>query len=388
MNARIVEVVALATLCWFVHPASGKAPAKTIGQAAKQLSYEELLRCGAEHVSEKKWPLAVSDLQAALRARPKDATALSELSFALLMNQKIDQAQRAAEDAVKFASNSEIKASGLYHLGRVAEVRNRSTDAMEHYLASLKLRHRDTTVFRLYHLNEFSDAIPCRSERSLPAICKCLSQLMGGTCSGEERLAPTLLQLRASWAPEPGYIGAASSFLAVQAAGGWFLAAHLGRLHDAKQHPLILTDIKTQVSQVGARHVYRVDYTYFDDNLRCTTLSNREIRGLGRTYDVECIKEDRHVVVCASSEDGQSVDCPVAGRISCKRSKVVQVVDEFSRLGPALSAQVREWEERSKSSAKAQLNLSSSGVITGALLADDSTSDACPATKPVDARIR
>lgn len=392
MSFRTVEIVVVTVVVTvfglFVYSSSSEAAPKTLGQAAKQASYEELLRSGSEHVSAKKWPLAISDLQAALRARPKDATALSQLSLAFLMTRKIDQAQRAAEDAVKFASNSEVKASSLFQLGRIAEARSRSTDAMEHYLASLKLRHDDETVFRLYHLNESLEAIPCRSARSLSTICECLSQLMGGACIGEDKLAPSVMRLRATWAQERGYLGAASAFLAVQVAGGWFLAAHLGRLHDDKQHPLIITDMKTEVSQLGARRVFQLEYTYFDDNLRCMTLSNRDIRGLGRTYDVECLKEDRHVVLCASSEDGQSVDCPVSGRISCKRSKAVQVVDEFSHLGPGLSAQVREWEARSKTSAKGGLSVSPTGVITGTLLAEEGASDTCPATRPVDARIQ
>jgi tetratricopeptide (TPR) repeat protein len=384
---QIAEVAALAVLCLLFFPLGAAASPRTLGQAAKRLGYEELLRSGSERVSEKKWPQAISDLQAALRARPQDATALNELSFAFLMTRKIDQAQRTAEAAVKFARASEVKASGLFQLGRIAEARSRSADAMEHYLASLKLRHRDETVWRLYHLKEFSDALPCRDARSLSAICECLSQLMGGACIGEDKLAPTLMRLRATWAPEPGHSGVSSVFLAVQAAGGWFLAAHLGRLRQDPQHPLIITDMKTEVSELGARRVYQVEYTFFDDNLRCMTLGNREIRGLGRTYDVECIKEDRHAVLCTSSEDGQSVDCPVAGRIGCKRSKAVQVVDEFSHLGPALSAQVRGWEARSKSSARTKLSLAPGGAITGSLLAEDSTVDACPGERPVDVRI-
>jgi len=210
---------------------------------------------------------------------------------------------------------------------------------------------------------------------------------MGGACIGEDKLAPSLMRLRATWAAEPGYSGTSSVFLAVQTAGGWLLASHLGRVSDAKQHPLILTDMKAEVTTVGARRVYQVEYTFFDDDLRCTTLSNRDLRGLGRTYNVECVKEDRRAVLCASSEDGQSVDCPIAGRISCKRSKAVQVVDEFAGLSPSLSAQVREWEARSKSSAKAQLSLLPSGAITGTLLMDDATTDACPAARSADSRL-
>jgi len=162
---RIAGIAALAGLCLIFRAEGAAASPKTIGQAAKRLGYDDLLRSGSEHVSAKQWPQAISDLQAALRTRPKDATALSELSFALLMTKKIDQAQRTAEDAVKFASTSDVKASGIFQLGRVAEARSRSADAMEHYLASLKLRHSDETVFRLYHLKEWSDALPCRSAR-------------------------------------------------------------------------------------------------------------------------------------------------------------------------------------------------------------------------------
>jgi len=54
---------------------------------------------------------------------------------------------------------------------------------------------------------------------------------MGGACIGEDKLAPSLMRrARDVGGPSPATAATSSVFLAVQTAGGWLLASHLGRV--------------------------------------------------------------------------------------------------------------------------------------------------------------
>lgn len=356
-------------------------------QGKRQPDYQAMLQSGRSHATAAEWSQAIADFQAALRAKPKDAVALAELSVALFMTEQLDSAQRAAEQSVKFAMDSSLKAAGLRNLGRIAEARKKESEALKHYYESLKLQQSDETVRRIYQLDPSSEAVPCRSARSIEEICGCLNKLLGGTCVVEDDIQPTVKRLRSSWSPKEVEPGTGSAFLAVQAAGGWFLTSHLGRLRDRKPHHVIITDMKADIRQLGGRQIYKVEYTAFDGDTQCAKLGSGVIKGLDREYEVECLKEERHMLACVSSEDGQSVSCPFFGQLGCKHSKSAHITDEFEGLPKAVRAQVRAWEARSRTSAAGQLSLSDSGTLRGTALAGNVAGGACPKPKSVALRL-
>ncbi len=354
---------------------------------AEKPDYKGVLASARAHAQSNEWPQAVSDFTTALRANPKDAQVLEELGMALLMVQKFDPAQRTALQALKFSTTAERKAGAFYTLGRIAEARNRPAEALASYNKSLSFEQRDETVWRIYQLDEFSPAVPCRSARSMEQICTCLNSLLGGSCFVEDDIQPTVKRLRASWTAKAQTVGTASAFLALQAAGGWFLVAHLGRLRDTPPHHLILTNMKAEVRTAGSRQVYKVEYTSMDNEAACGTLSQQDVKGLDREYQLDCLREARYLLACLSSPDGQTVSCPVEALLSCKRGKSAHITDEFAGLGSGVRAQVRAWEARSQSAAQGQLQLTAAGVLTGTALIGNAAGTACPKPKGLQHRL-
>lgn len=380
----IAAIVGLWVGLCFVSSA-GAAPKKG-GRAGNKARVDDqaLLKSGQAHARASEWPQAVADFKSLVRLRPKDSAALCELSMALLMTNQLDPAQRTAEQAVKFAGGAESRATALYTLGRVVEARGKAADALGYYTKSQQLNASDETTRRIYMLDEFTELVPCRSARSIEAICSCLNNLLGGACAVEDDIQPTVKKLRSSWAPEGRNIGSASAFLAVQSAGGWFLVAHLGRLRNAAPRHLIVTDMRAEVQKVGERQVYKIEYTYMDNDASCGTLSGREVKGLGREYQLECLREDRHVLGCASSADERSVDCKVDMLTSCKHGKSGRIHDEFAGLSKSTRAAVRSWEARSQSTGKGQLSLTERGTLSGTAMTVGGLGQECPKAKSVD----
>lgn len=295
-------------------------------------------------------------------------------------------AKKGGKGQSKKAPTLESRAAAMNAQAAAAEKRGKSAEALALYTKSYQLVPSDETARHVYMLDEFTELVPCRSERSIEKICTCLNGLLGGACSVEDDIQPTVKRLRSSWAPEGRNIGSASAFLAVQTAGGWFLVSHLGRLRSAAPRQLIVTDMRAEVQKVGERQVFKIEYTSIDNDASCGTLGGREVKGLGREYQLECLREDRHVLGCASSEDEKSVACKVDRLVSCKHGKSGRIHDEFAGLSKSTRAAVRSWEARSQSTGKGQLALTERGTLSGMAM-PGGFSQVCPRPQSVDLRL-
>ena len=330
---------------------------------------------------------SLKSLQAAARAKPRDATLQSELGSALLSERQLDGAQAAAQKAVKFAgSDRGVKARGLSLLGRVAEERARIPDALKLYKQSLALSYEDATARRIFQLDEFSDVVPCQNARSIENICLCLHGLLGGTCFVEDDLSTGVKRLRSTWVPERAHVGTSSAFVAVQLGESWALARHLGRIRELPPQQLSITDVRAQVKQGDARKIYTVTYWAITSNTRCGKLGSETVSGLDREYDVECTTESQRMLVCVARPDDKTVSCPVHTQIGCRRTRTPRIHDEFEGVPAPVRARVRAWRDHGTLTASAKLSLEG-GVLRGTELRGEPPATGCQKTSPATYRL-
>lgn len=116
---------------------------------AAQKSYTTHLSKGRELVQAKKYELGLVELEKARSIKPNDARILSEIGFAALLADKLDEAERANSDSVRFAKDDKLKGASLYNLGRVAQKRGDTAAAITYYERSLALRKNDSVQQRL-----------------------------------------------------------------------------------------------------------------------------------------------------------------------------------------------------------------------------------------------
>ncbi|MBL9008766.1 MAG: tetratricopeptide repeat protein, partial [Myxococcales bacterium] len=111
--------------------------------------YQMALRCGRQSVSESAFVDAVTQFEAALRARPNDPVALSELGWAALQAGDLARARAATENALATTKDRALLAASLYNLGRIAEATDDRNAAMAAYRRSLTLRKSAEVTARL-----------------------------------------------------------------------------------------------------------------------------------------------------------------------------------------------------------------------------------------------
>lgn len=326
-------------------------------------------------------------LQAAARAKPRDATIQNELGSALLSERQFDAAQTAAQKAVKLAGNDRgVKARGLTLLGRIAEDRARIPDALKLYKQSLALSYEDATARRIFQLDEFSDIVPCQNARSIENICLCLHGLLGGTCFVEDDLSPGVKRLRSTWVPERTHVGTSSAFVAVQVGESWALARHIGRIREMPPQQLGITDVRSEMKQSDARKIYSVTYSAITSNTRCGKLGSETVSGLDREYDVECTTESRRMLVCVARPDDKTVSCPVHTQIGCRRTRSPRIHDEFEGVPAPVRARVRAWRDHGTLTASAKLSLEG-GVLRGTELRGEPPAAGCQKASPATYRL-
>ncbi len=150
--------------------------------AAPNLSmsdYQVALRRGRQAVSESAFVDAVTQFEAALRARPNDPVALSELGFAALQAGDLARARTATESALATTKDRALLAASLYNLGRIAEATDDRNAAVAAYRRSLTLRKSAEVTGRLAALDPSTPAAVPLSVApfqgpfaSLDAFCK------------------------------------------------------------------------------------------------------------------------------------------------------------------------------------------------------------------------
>ena len=130
-------------------------------------------------MSESAFVDAVTQFEAALRARPNDPVALSELGFAALQAGDLVQARTATESALATTKDRALLAASLYNLGRIAEATDDRNAAVAAYRRSLTLRKSAEVTGRLAALDPSTPAAVPLSVApiqgpfaSLDAFCK------------------------------------------------------------------------------------------------------------------------------------------------------------------------------------------------------------------------
>ena len=156
---------------WLTSTAAAPSPALSDYQAA--------LRRGRQAVSESAFVDAVAQFEAALRARPNDPVALSELGWAALQAGDLPRARTATQGALSFTKDRALQAASLYNLGRIAEATSDRSTAIDSYRRSLVLRKSTEVTGRLAALDPSTPAAVPLSVTplqgpfaSLAAFCK------------------------------------------------------------------------------------------------------------------------------------------------------------------------------------------------------------------------
>jgi|GEM_PF-724461 len=111
-----------------------------------------LLKKGRRLSSGGNYGFALATLAEALLFKPADSTIAGEMSWAALRKGDMMKARRWATQARQWSRNDRQRAIALYNLGRIAESQDRSTDALAHYKASMKLRPNTTVAARIKKL--------------------------------------------------------------------------------------------------------------------------------------------------------------------------------------------------------------------------------------------
>jgi tetratricopeptide (TPR) repeat protein len=138
---------------------STEAAAKPIPKADKELSaaerrqYNAALTEGRTLQRKKDFRGSIVAFRKALTIWPDDPHALSELGWAALFAKDLDLAESSLQRALDCASESELRGSVLYNLGRVHEERDHKQLAIDSYVQSLRVRPNATVLARLRTLD-------------------------------------------------------------------------------------------------------------------------------------------------------------------------------------------------------------------------------------------
>ncbi len=115
-------------------------------------TYSQAMADGARQMIAKDSHAAVLSFRAALKARPNDPRALTELSWAAFVAGEFDAAAQAAEEASYYTQDSRLQAMAYYNLGRAEDARGATAEAEFAYSASLNLRDNAEVRARLKRL--------------------------------------------------------------------------------------------------------------------------------------------------------------------------------------------------------------------------------------------
>lgn len=111
--------------------------------------YEDAIARGNALMQKKDYAAAVRAFEAAAAAKPGDARALSEQSWAAILAGDLTTARTAAEKSIAASQAPGLKAASYYNLGRAKEAGGDKAGAIAAYTESLKLRESKEVRGRL-----------------------------------------------------------------------------------------------------------------------------------------------------------------------------------------------------------------------------------------------
>lgn len=224
--------------------------------------YQTALHQGRAEVQARAFDRAVLAFEAALAARPDDAAALSELSWAAFEAGQLDKAESAARAAADRATSPALRGASLYTLGRVAEARGDLAAAVSAYRESLTARPDRVARDRLAALDPVQPRPLDGPYASLEDYCaKQPSARSGadtGTC-GPARPAgiapvPPLTAMALITVPYDEHDK--NQVLAVQTPAGWFVLPGFASL-ELPEQDLTIERVDSTHGRLLIRHIER-----------------------------------------------------------------------------------------------------------------------------------
>jgi tetratricopeptide (TPR) repeat protein len=239
-----------------------QAPAWAAAPSA-QPDYRIELQRGRKAVSEGAYPDAITAFETALRARPADPVALSELGWAAFLAGDMMRARSTTNQALTLAKDRSLRAACLYNLGRIAEGNGDPKAAIEAYRGSVQLRKNAEVNGRLAALDSTTLAYTPLTNTvlqgpfpSLAAYCDKIRRSQDDQCPGKFVSAnqyfdrqDTLMQSPAplrtvrviSVMPPMGVGGLNTCHLVAETVNGWY-GMPLESDNGCFPHALVLQD--------------------------------------------------------------------------------------------------------------------------------------------------
>jgi tetratricopeptide (TPR) repeat protein len=247
------------SITWLVLALGLQAPAWAAPSV--QPDYRVELQRGRKAVSEGAYPDAITAFETALRARPADPMALSELGWAAFLAGDLLRARSTTNQALTLAKDRSLRAACLYNLGRIAEGSGDLKAAIEAYRGSVQLRKNAEVNGRLAALDPTTPAqAPLASTilqgpfPSLAAYCDKIRRSPADQCPGEFVWANQYFGMQNSLTQPPAPLrtvrvisvmpptgGENTCHLVVETANGWY-GMPLESDNGCFPHALVLQD--------------------------------------------------------------------------------------------------------------------------------------------------
>lgn len=245
-------------------------------QSAPAGPYEDAIARGNALMEKKDYAAAVRAFEAAAAARPGDARALSEQSWAAILAGDLATARTAAEKSIAAAPTPGLKAASYYNLGRAKEAGGDKAGAIAAYTESLKLRESREVRGRLGALGgsaPLAGAAPASDPFARRALLGPFTQLSefcdkqptgNSACSFGAPSPPNLgdwsisyskpfLEVAEMQSGRPG-LDRPMYHIAIRVSAGWYVLADL---LDAPNRSLMMV---REVKPVGERLLVRYEY--------------------------------------------------------------------------------------------------------------------------------
>lgn len=366
------------------------------------LDYPSQLREGRRLAAKGSWQEAAAAFAAALRAKPDDAAALSELSFAELLLNRMADAESHAKRALDRGDTPSLKAASLYNLGRIAEAQLTSKEpetvkkAADYYRQSLKLRPSEEVLSRLFQLDEAPGVLPCTEPRPFKELLACMKRILRLEDDKIETRTPveSAIYFRIKFQPEY-FFYQWSNYLALRSAAGWQVVYDLGRSRHSHPHDEDIIIRKGAWGTSGSTKFLQVEYSELDVTIH-HPFPVDEVPGLRelacksdpsdceRLLDYEVDYELRHRIFFTFSEAGVP---KLAGNVvvACKDSVSLTFFADSKSWPASIRRRIDQWLTAHQASSFAQPVLGPDAKLKGTeLRPDDRYSGPCPKPIPRD----
>ena len=158
-------------------PADKPLPAETPSANSAPPGYDAALTQGRADVEKQRYAEAVASFERALQVRPKDARALSELSFAAFKAGQLQKAKSVVYEAVEAAKGQpKLLGAALYNKGRIFEMLGQRANAAEAYRASVQVRPHKAVETRRAYFDSAVQPAPLGGPYASPsAVCSAIA---------------------------------------------------------------------------------------------------------------------------------------------------------------------------------------------------------------------